>query len=236
MENLLLSHYAVNLYIEIVGEDTGMSNYYLALGIDSDADLNKIKKAYRSYCKKYHPDTARESQRQNFLRVQEAYDILSDEEKRKEYDRSIEHQGRQVPVEFMKPEFWEEQAYRKNRFREFSSVIDDFFSGFVPGFFEEDFSGRKNLFIELVLSPEEARRGGNFPIELPVLEACPVCSGRGHNEYFICSVCSGSGKKPGKRSFSLHVPPGVYSGLEARISLEGIGLKDVSLNIDIVVL
>ena len=52
-------------------------------------NLDKIKKTYRFYCKKYHPDTATAVQRNNFLRIQEAYDILSDTEKRKEYDRSL---------------------------------------------------------------------------------------------------------------------------------------------------
>lgn len=213
-----------------------MSNYYLALGIDKDADLNKIKKAYRVYCKKYHPDTATSSQKKNFLQIQEAYDTLSNMDKRKEYDRRLKYSGRQVPVHFMTEDFWERQRYQTGQVRKFSSLIDDFFSGFIPGFFEEEFSGNKNLFVELILSPDEARRGGNFPIEIPVREICSACSGKGHENHFVCSLCCGSGYTSSKRSFDLHVPAGVYSGLETSISLEGIGLRDVILNIEIAVM
>jgi len=213
-----------------------MSNYYLALGIDNDADLDKIKRAYRSYCKKYHPDTANDYQRNNFLRIQEAYDTLSDKEKRKEYDLRLEQPNSKIPINFVNPNYWEGRKFRQHQVRKFSSAVDDFFSGFVPGFFDEEFSGSKDLFIELILSPEEARCGGNFPIELPVHETCPVCSGRGHDNNYVCSRCFGSGYLTSQRSFYVHVPSGVYAGLEAVISLEGIGLSNVYLNIEIVIM
>ncbi|MBN1410246.1 MAG: J domain-containing protein [Spirochaetales bacterium] len=212
-----------------------MSNYYIVLGVDKDADLGKIKHAYRLYCKKFHPDLASDEQKNNFLKIQEAYETLSDKEKRRIYDQSLNKPHNQIPVNFMNNSFWEGKKNRNRLIEKFSGLLDDFFEGFVSGFFDDDFSGNKELYLELILSPDEARNGGDFPIEVPVVEECIACSGRGYIDRFICSTCSGLGNLHNKRSFSLHVPPHVTSGLTAKVSLEGIGLRDVFLNIEVIV-
>ena len=102
------------------------------------------------------------------------------------------------------------------------------------GFFEEDFSRQKELYLELILSPGEAASGGDFPIDVPVFEECSVCSGAGFWRSFICSTCSGFGQVRAHRTFVLHVPACVKHGAEARISLEGIGLKNVFINVEII--
>jgi molecular chaperone DnaJ len=210
-----------------------MSNYYLALGIDKNADPDKIKKAYRFYCKQYHPDVSTEEDRKKFLIVQEAYETLSDTEKRKDYDKSLEKGC--VPVNFVKKDFWNKKQSMGRRIKRFSSLLDDFFSSFVSGFFEEGFSNSKDLFLELILNITEAKKGGDFPVEIPVLEKCDKCNGRGYVNAFICTSCTGSGRIMSKREIVIHVPSGVSSGMEAKISLESIGLKNVYLHIDLTV-
>lgn len=218
-----------------------MSNYYLVLGIDRDADIDKIKHAYRLYCKKYHPDlvpkdfSKSNEDKNNFLKIQEAYETLSDKEKRRIYDQSLEQHKGQIPVNFVNSGFWEKKIKKNQSFKIFTSIIDNFFEGFVSGFFEEDFSGDKELYLELILSPEESKNGGVFPVEVPVLEECPVCFGKGYFNKFICSRCDGTGNIHTKRSFNLHVPPNISSGFSTRVSLEGIGLKNIFINLEIVV-
>lgn len=212
-----------------------MSNYYIALGIEKDADLKKIKKAYRFFCKKYHPDIATAKQKNKFLKIQKAYETLSDKEKRKEYDQSISKTDNTVPVYFVDINFWENKQEIYHRIKRFSSFIDEYFESFVPGFFEDVFSGEKELYIELILSPFEARTGGDFPIEIPVLEECNICLGRGYINVFICSTCKGSGNINTKRMINLHVPKGVSTGLATKVPLDSIGLEDVYLNVEIVV-
>lgn len=75
--------------MELGGSKTAMArDYYEVLGVSKDADEKTIKKAYRRLAKKYHPDVnAEESAKQQFAEVQEAYDVLSDEKKRKLYDQ-----------------------------------------------------------------------------------------------------------------------------------------------------
>ena len=72
-------------------------NYYKTLGITQDADEREIRAAYRNLAKKYHPDAGEGSSADKFRAVQEAYDLLSDENKRRDYDNS--HAGElAVPI------------------------------------------------------------------------------------------------------------------------------------------
>jgi len=65
-------------------------DYYIVLGISRSADLNRIKQAYRRVAKKYHPDkTHTEQSAKKFREVREAYETLSDEEKRTRHDREL---------------------------------------------------------------------------------------------------------------------------------------------------
>src|SRR5687768_3938611 len=63
-------------------------DYYRTLGVDKKASQDEIKKAYRKLARQYHPDTNKEpGAEERFKQISEAYDVLSDSEKRKKYDR-----------------------------------------------------------------------------------------------------------------------------------------------------
>ncbi len=78
-----------------------MKNYYQILGVSKEASRAEIKKAYIILAKKYHPDSANENEdtTQIFADISEAYDILSDKEKRKEYDEKLEQYQKGIDVE-----------------------------------------------------------------------------------------------------------------------------------------
>jgi molecular chaperone DnaJ len=74
-------------------------DYYEVLGVGKDASLNEIKVAYRKLARKYHPDVNKEdpNAKEKFIELQEAYEVLSDENKRRNYDR-FGHSGVQIDM------------------------------------------------------------------------------------------------------------------------------------------
>jgi molecular chaperone DnaJ len=208
-------------------------DYYLVLGISRGADLNKIKRAYRKIAKQLHPDVTHSSlDAERFIEIREAYETLADEAKRRKYDADLQKQGSSLRV-YAVPE-----TIRKRRsvFKEmdsFESLVDDFFEGFLPGFFsrERSRSTAKDLYYEVVLSPEEARKGGLFPISVPVVAPCPRCGKTGLWEEFFCQVCLGQGRISAEREFSLSIPPRTHHGTSMTLSLEDIGLQGAYLHV-----
>jgi molecular chaperone DnaJ len=209
-------------------------DYYIILGVSRGADLEKIKKAYRRGVKNYHPDTTQSAEgSERFLEIKEAYDTLSDTAKRAAYDRKLEQQG-SLPLINRAPERVVKRRDIFNRMDIFSSAADEFFSGMVPGFFDRDIGRRKYLYLEMILTPEEAREGGTFPLTVPVVEACPRCRMTGVWDYFYCPVCYGYGRVRSQREFSVSIPPNVAHDTQVNLSLEDIGLRDVDLHVRIV--
>lgn len=214
-------------------------DYYLVLGISRSADLNRIKKAYRTVAKQYHPDmTHTEATSRQFREVKEAYETLSDEGRRRRYDRELAERVPQTGREAEAENLWG----RGSRFarvdlgdvRSFGS-LDDFFSGFVPGMFDRGVGGEKDLYCEVVLSPAEAAQGGLFPLHVPVTQTCPRCHGSGYGEALFCSRCHGTGSVKGEREFSVSIPPNVAHGTQVQLSLEDIGLSDAAIHILVVI-
>jgi molecular chaperone DnaJ len=211
-----------------------MRDYYIVLGVSKGANLEKIKKAYRNVVKRYHPDITRSQEGgKRFIEIREAYETLSDERKRREYDEELERQGSPLSVR-RGPEIINARTSRLSEMEDlFHSPVDDFFEGFLPGFFDLDKRGisGKDLYFEAIMSPEEAASGGLYPITIPVLEPCPSCRKSGLFETFLCPTCDGYGRVRSEREFSLSMPPNVAHGTEINLSLEDIGLRNVYLNV-----
>jgi DnaJ-class molecular chaperone len=81
---------------------SGKKDLYKMLGLSHDADQREIRTAYRSLAKRYHPDAGEGSSAERFRDVQNAYDILSDVERRRDYDRS-NAAASQIPVRRASP-------------------------------------------------------------------------------------------------------------------------------------
>jgi DnaJ-class molecular chaperone len=208
-------------------------DYYIVLGISRGADLNKIKRAYRKIAKQHHPDiTQSKENAERFIEVRKAYETLADEDKRRKYDAELEEKGSRLKVSEV-PKTIQKRTSLFREMDQFSTFVDEFFEGFVPGFFHQERGGMsgKDLYYEVILSPAEAFEGGLFPITVPVIEPCPRCDRSGEWEGFFCPVCYGYGRIRGEREFSLSIPPRIKHGTKASVSLEDIGLKDTILNV-----
>jgi curved DNA-binding protein len=119
-------------------------DYYKILGIHQGSDAGEIKNAYRRMVNLHHPDKHPENERDAapFIEIQEAYDILGDHEKRREYDRLYENEQRVTPD---RPEKFEGSSGNFSRHGYYAdNAIREFFRSFFKG------------------SPERKRPSGKF--------------------------------------------------------------------------
>ena len=215
-------------------------DFYVVLGVSQDADLDQIRSAYRKLVKLYHPD-AKPQPADKFIELRRAYEALCEPEENA--DRTPESDTAKTKTP--KPEEplvvsdrrRPRVARRKNtpplseQRKGMFSELDDFFSGWVPGLYRQgrQTSPHKDLFVELVLSPAEARSGGMIPLQVPVELACGDCDG-GLQPGLVCERCGGRGRVVEHHSIEISVPPGVPDGTQARLSLEDVGLPRVKLH------
>ena len=102
-------------------------DYYIVLGVGRDANLNKIKKAYRRVAKKYHPDIRRSQESaEKFHEIREAYETLGDEAKRRRYDEELTRQGSEIRITRV-PEVIESRRSLFDEMDRFFSRTDEFF-------------------------------------------------------------------------------------------------------------
>jgi len=169
-------------------------DYYEILGVSKDASADEIKRAYRKLAHKYHPDKGGDAEK--FKEINEAYQVLSDPEKRKKYDtfgadfEKYAHSG-------FNQQYWQ------------GADFEDIFSGFgsenFGDFFEDIFSGfgartkkaDQNIIINVSLTLEEAYLGKTFNIPISRRVSCKTCGGSGADPKYgfkTCPVCKGKGK------------------------------------------
>lgn len=200
-------------------------DYYVVLGIRRDADPGQIRRAYRKLVRLYHPDTGGRDE-EKFLEVQRAFETLADQESRRLYDRQLRSPGEQPAprVQVRRPRTAEPRPSVQPR-----GPLEEFLSGQVPGVHSRGFTGRRDLYAELILDPSEAATGGLFPLSLPVRRICPTCNGSGHQGSFVCRPCRGTGVRVEYDTIEISVPPRVDPDTTVRISLADIGLPHVDL-------
>lgn len=171
-------------------------DYYEVLGVDKGADDATIKKAYRTSAKKYHPDlhpNDKEAETK-FKEVNEAYEVLSDSEKKSRYDQ-FGHAG-------VDPNFGSGSGFDGDfgGFGGFGDIFSDLFGGgFGGGRRSNPNAPRRgaDTLARLVLSFEEAAKGCTKELKVSKNETCSDCSGSGAKKGTsakTCSECGGSGQ------------------------------------------
>ncbi len=228
-------------------------DYYEVLGVSKGADDKEIKKAYKRLAMKYHPDRTQgdKAMEEKFKEVQEAYEILSDEQKKAAYDQ-YGHAG-----------------VDPNRgggaggadFGDiFGDVFGDIFGGGRRGGGQSRAQRGADLRYNLEMSLEDAVRGKSVDIKVPtwvscdscdgsgakkgtqakscptchgagqvtmrqgffaVQQTCPTCSGRGKIIPDPCTKCHGEGRVEKTKTLAVKIPAGVDTGDRIRLTGEG---------------
>ncbi len=178
-------------------------DYYEILGVNKAASIEEIKKAYRQLAMKYHPDRVEAEKRKEaeemFKEISEAYAVLSDENKRRQYDQ-FGHAGIDNRYSY-------EDLFRN---ADFGSIFEDM--GFGGSIFSDIFSDLgvfgnrrsshgprrgRDLEHEIEITFEEAALGTEKAVTIKRREQCSSCSGEGikpGTKKVTCNVCKGSGQ------------------------------------------
>jgi molecular chaperone DnaJ len=177
-------------------------DYYETLGVARDAGEAEIKRAYRQKAKEIHPDRNPENRsraEEEFKRVAEAYEILSDPQKRAQFDR-YGHAGPDQGFTYGNMDFRRaREAYREFGFGGVDDVFDLFFrQGGMRSRPQRQRSHRgESIEYKLRITLEDAAHGTKMTVSIPRLVACDVCSGSGMEpgtSKRSCPTCEGHGQ------------------------------------------
>lgn len=166
------------------------ADYYETLGVNRNASKDEIKKAFRRLARQYHPDVSSEpNAADKFKEINEAYEVLSDDNKRARYDR-FGHAGVNGAA----------GGFNTQGFSGFEDIFDDFFSSFMGGRQGSTRRGPRrggDIRVDVTIDFMDAVFGVEQEIEFQRLENCEVCDGSGAKEGsapITCPECNGSGE------------------------------------------
>jgi molecular chaperone DnaJ len=206
------------------------NDFYSTLGVSKSASEKEIRTAYRKLARKYHPDVnpgdkAAETQ---FKQINNAYEVLSDADKRKKYDKYGENWEHADQIEEMQRARSGRVHYSGNGggFQQFD--VGDL--GDLGGVFGQFFGRRGGRPVArrggdiqqpVDVTLEEAYHGTMRNLQLLTSEPCSTCGGAGEIAGATCHACGGYGELQRPRTLEVKIPAGVTNGSKVRVAGEG---------------
>jgi molecular chaperone DnaJ len=192
-------------------------DYYETLGVPRSADEKEIKKAYRNLARKYHPDVCKEpGAEEKFKQINEAYSVLSDEQKKGQYD----NMGHDTFTNASKGAYTGGGGGGAGGFNTDFSGFGDIFDFFGGGQRRSGPQPGADLLMRIQVRLEDAVLGLDREIEVMHTEPCPACSGSGSEtkRLNMCPRCGGTGqmRQTANSAFGQFVRMTVCSQCEGR--------------------
>ena len=208
-------------------------DYYNILGVKRNASEQEIKQAYRRLARKHHPDVnpGDKSAEAKFKEINEAYEVLSDKENRKKYDKYGD--------QWQYADQFEQARRQQTPFRDFgqSGGTSSFYFGEddLGGLFDEMLRGTgtrtytrraqprrgRDIQSPVEVTLDEAYHGTKRTLSLQTEEPCPTCKGSGLIQNVPCATCQGLGAVARIKRLEVKIPPGVKNGSRVRIAGKG---------------
>lgn len=216
-------------------------DYYKILGVARDASGDEIKKAFRKLARKHHPDVnpGNKGAEEKFKEINEAYEVLSDPEKRRKYDTLGPNWQEQFGFSPNAASGRRSYTYSPNMdFDLGGSGFSDFFealfgragvggrtgtAGSATRAAQTDLRRRAGDNIEqpVEVTLQEAYVGGSRTYNIQSTEICPTCKGTGEAGGKPCPTCGGQGMTPRNKRIQVKIPAGVDNGSKIRVAGEG---------------
>lgn len=201
-------------------------DYYNVLGVDKKASKDDVKKAFRKLAHKYHPDKGGGDEAK-FKEITEAYSVLSDDKKRREYDTYGQAFAGGQPSGAGAGGFG---GFDFNNFQGFGGQGVEFDMGDLFEGFGDIFGGRgrsrtprgRDISIDIEVSFKEAVLGGKRTVLIAKVSTCDICKGSGAKpgtEMDTCATCGGSGRVHESRRSIL----GDFTSVRTCTTCEGTG-------------
>jgi molecular chaperone DnaJ len=216
-------------------------DYYEVLGVKRDATETEIKQAYRKLARKHHPDVnpGDKQAESRFKEINEAYEVLSDKEKRAKYDRFGEHWAQASEASqagAQGGQYWQSTPGGGTTYHFEGSDFGGAFpeGGGLGDIFEEMLRGSsrtrtrrpraqpgEDIEQPVEVTLEEAYHGATRLLALQTTEPCATCGGTGLVRNVPCSVCRGAGVVAAVKRLEVKIPPGVRDGSRVRLAGKG---------------
>ena len=188
-----------------MADASAAKDFYAVLGVQRGASADEIKRAYRSLARKYHPDVnpGDKQAEERFKDLSTAYDVLSNEEKRKRYDEfgSEGLRGGFDPEQARAYQRWQEQRSAsggRGQDIPFDFDFGDIFGAQTRGRRGPFAAAGEDMHASVKLDFVTALRGTTIALNVPLRATCDVCAGSGEQPGTTprtCGDCSGTGKR-----------------------------------------
>ena len=208
-------------------------DFYDVLGVSRGASEKEVRSAYRKLARKHHPDVnpGDKSAETRFKEINQAYEVLSDADKRKKYDKygdkweyadQIEEAQRQRGQRFQYGGNGGAGSYEFTDMGDLGDLGSVFGNIFRRGGGARTMSRRGSDVQQSVdVTLEEAFHGTARTLEMLSTEPCPTCGGSGQIAGATCHTCQGAGMLQRPRRLEVKIPAGVATGSKVRIAKEG---------------
>jgi len=200
-------------------------DFYKLFGISMDANFEEIKAAYRKMAKIYHPDTNKGNKvsEEKFKELNEAYEVLADEKKRKHYNIANGFFAKDAsPNNSFQAKAQAKQAYTKEK-ETVEKKEPAPFSDILEGFWKKEpqkpqSKKGSDITIDVEVTPEEALNGTIKQVNIMYLNSCPKCTNIKDKN---CVLCAGTNEVPRQEKVRVKIPQKVRAGTKIRIKNEG---------------
>jgi DnaJ-class molecular chaperone len=204
-------------------------DYYDTLGVPRTAGDKDIRKAYRRLARQHHPDVnpGDKSAEARFKEINAAYEVLSDTEKRRKYDRYGDQWQYADQIEQAQRQSAGRRSFGRGGSFDPGDVnlggdLGDLFQGIFRGFGRRPARQRgRDVQQPVEVTLEEAYHGTARVLQMEREEPCTTCGGQGQVAGAICHVCRGAGAIAKPRRLEVKIPPGVREGSRVRVAGEG---------------
>jgi len=202
-------------------------DYYSVLGLGKTATEKEIKSSFRKLARQYHPDVnpGNKSAEEKFKEINQAYEVLSDPDKRRKYDQYGEHwqhadrfAGAGGPGGAQAPPGFDFSGFNFSG-EGFSDIFGQFMNRRQGGRSRRGRGGDLEHPVEVSL--EEAMIGASRLLNLQSMEPCQSCGGTGRQQKTICPMCQGNGSAPRIKQLEVKLPAGMRTGSRIRMAGQG---------------